>query len=651
MTQAQAETHDVQPQRFQAEVTQVLRLVIDSLYSNKDVFLRELVSNAADALDKLRFSAIEKPELLPPGYAAKVQLIPDEQARTLTISDSGIGMSREALARDLGTVARSGSKELLAQLAQAQAQHDMKLIGRFGVGFYSGYLVADRIDVISRAAGSDEAWKWSSDGKETFTVEPAERQSIGTSIVLHLSTEHADYAREHTLRELVSRYSDFISYPIELAVTRNVSGTKEDSDEKAEPKKETRFEAINKASALWMRAEKDVTDEQYEELYKHLTHDWEPPLARTHFHVEGTQMFTGLLYLPKRPPFDLSNPEWRHGVRLYVRRVFIMEQCEELLPRWLRFVRGVIDSDDLPLNVSRELLQDSALVRTIKKQVTRRVLDMLGKLATDKPDEYLGFFQSFGAVLKEGLHFEPTYADKIAPLLRYESSNVQGFTSLAEYKKRMVEGQTKIYYALGPSTALLAASPLLESLKKRGYEVLYMTHGVDQWAIEGLPEFDGTKLVDAMREGQDDALDAKDAASEEGAKKELSSLLSRCKDVLTAHVSDVRVSQRLTDSPACLVTPMGGVPAHIERLLRAHQQDLPEQKRILELNPGHSVVQRMRELHEKDASSSQVSEWAELLYDQALLVEGSPLPDPARFAKRLSQLMEAASSLRAQVGG
>jgi molecular chaperone HtpG len=633
-TEASAKTH-----KFEAEVSQVLSLVINSLYSNKDVFLRELISNAADALDKLRFEGIQKPQLLPADYQPKIRVIPDEKAKTLTLWDNGVGMSDVALAKDLGTVARSGSKELVERLRNAEQKHDLKLIGQFGVGFYSGYLVADRMEVISRAAGADQAYKWSSEGHDTYSIEPAERAEVGTSVILYLKPEHEDYAREWRLRELVERYSNFISYPIELSVTRR---------EKDKPE-EVRFETINKASALWMRPEKDISEEEYTEFYKHLTHDFEAPLARTHFHVEGTQMFTGLLYLPKRPPFDLGNPELKHGVRLYVRRVFIMENCEELLPRWLRFVRGVIDSDDLPLNVSRELLQDSSNVRTIKKQVIRRVLDQLTKLATERPEEYLDFWQKFGPVLKEGLHFDASYADKIAPLLRYESSANKGLTSLADYVKRMPEGQTKIYYAQGPSTALLLASPHLEALKKRGYEVLFMTHGIDQWAIEGLREFEGKSLVDAMHEdGHLDAAadDKQDEAKQDEEKsannKTFEALLARAKQVLEAQVSDVRLSERLTDSPACLVVPRGGMPAHIERLLRAHQQDMPEQKRILELNPTHPLISRMNHVLAAEGESTQLSEWIELLYDQALLIEGSPLPDPARFSQRLIALLQAA---------
>ncbi len=628
MSEATPKTH-----KFEAEVSQVLRLVINSLYSNKEVFLRELVSNAADALDKLRFQSVQNPGLVRDGYTPAIRIIPDEKAKTLTIWDNGIGMSEEALTKDLGTVARSGSKELLERLQQAEQKHDMKLIGQFGVGFYSGFLVADHIEVVSRAAGSETANKWISTGQDTFTVEPAEREEVGTSIVLHLKSDFEDYTREWKLKELIERYSNFIQYPIELQVSR-----------KKDDKEEVSFERVNKANALWMRPEKEITDEEYNEFYKHLTHDFEAPLSRSHFHVEGTQMFTGLLYLPKRPPFDMQSPELKHGVRLYVRRVFIMDNCADLLPPWLRFVRGVIDSDDLPLNVSRELLQDSSIVRTIKKQVIRRVLDMLTKLANERGDEYLEFWAKFGPVIKEGLHFDASYADKIAPLLRYESSADQGVTSLADYVKRMKEGQTKIYYAQGPSKALLQASPLLESLKKRDYEVLYMTHGIDQWAVEGLREFEGKQLVDAMQESAEDAAeeskDEETSKAKEEANKALEALINRAKSVLSAQVSDVRVSDRLTDSPACLVTPRGGLPAHIERLLRAHQQDLPEQKRILELNPKHPLIERMNGDLTTNPGAPQLNDWIELLFDQALLVEGSPLPDPSRFSKRLVALMQ-----------
>ena len=637
-SETQGKTH-----KFKADVAQVLSLVINSLYSNKEVALRELVSNAADALDKLRFVAIEKPALQSSGYAPHIRLIPDEKAKTLTISDNGIGMSEAALAKDLGTVARSGTREFAQKLKEAQKSGAADLIGQFGVGFYSGYLIADRIEVVSRAAGSNKAARWVSEGQDSFSIEPAERDEAGTSIILHLKEDQEEFAKPWKLRELIRRYSDFISYPIELEVETKAEG------EEAPTKK---FERINEASAVWTRSEKDITQEQYEEFYRHVSHDWEPPLAKTHFKVEGTQMFTGLLYLPKRPPFDMLSPDAKHGVRLYVKRVFIMDDCEELLPRWLRFVRGVIDSDDLPLNVSRELLQDSALVRTIRKQVVRRVLDMIAGVAKDDAENYESFWKNFGAVLKEGLHFDPSQGEKIAPLLRFESSTQEGLTSLADYVSRVKEGQEAIYYALGPSAQMLAASPHLEALKKRNYEVLYMTDGVDQWAIEGLKEFDGKKFVNAMeedfsfgdKEEGDKSEDEKQAESETGDAKQYEDLIARCKEVLSEHVSEVKISSRLTDSPACLVMPKGGLPAHLERLIRAQQGDLPPQKRILEINTSHPLLQRMRdELSSKEASSK-VNEWIEMLFDQALISEGSPLPDPARFAQRVNALMQTAAT-------
>ncbi|MDH5673685.1 MAG: molecular chaperone HtpG [Myxococcales bacterium] len=627
-------------QKFKAEVSQVLSLVINSLYSNKEIFLRELISNAADALDKRRFESIEKPKLSPEGYAAKIRLIPDAEAKTLTVWDNGIGMGRTALAKDLGTVARSGTKEFAQKLAQAQKQGEVNLIGQFGVGFYSGYLVADRIDVVSRAAGSNDAHLWSSDGKESFSVEASERDEAGTSVVLHLADDQLDFLEEYKLRELVRRYSDFIDYPIELRVKRE-----EDGETAYE------YEAINRASALWTRPKSEISDEQYEEFYKHLTHDWEPALGRTHFAVEGTQMFSGLLFVPKNPPFDLLSPESKHGVRLYVRRVFIMDDCEELLPRWLRFVRGVVDSDDLPLNVSRELLQDSVVVRTIRKQVIRRVLDLLGEIAEQRPDDYQTFWQTFGSVLKEGLHFDPSHKDKIGKLLRYHSSRAEGLRSLSQYIEAMPEGQESIYYAQGPSLKMLETSPHLEQLRKRGYEVLFMVDGVDQWAIEGLGEFEGKSLVNAMEAGLDLGREPEvegEAGEDDGEKKEdkdkdasrFASLLEACQKILDEHVSEVRISARLTDSPVCLVLPKGGLPAHLERLIRSYQQDLPVQKRILELNPDHPLVERLRALQESEPEGESLRTDVEMLYDQALLTEGSPLPDPARFAARVAKLME-----------
>lgn len=615
--------------RFQAEVSQVLHLVINSLYSHKEVFLRELVSNASDALDKLRFRSIREPELLEAGEVLGIRIIPDKAAGTLTIADNGVGMTAEELTQNLGTVAWSGSRAFLDQLAKAQAEGQTapQLIGQFGVGFYSAYLVADQVEVLSRAAGQTQAHRWRSAGKDDFTVEPAERDGRGTSIVLHLKPEHREFLETWRLRELVTRYSDYMGHPIEL-------GTEKDG--------QLTFETINRASALWQRAPSEVTAEQYEEFYKHLTHALDAPLGHRHFKIEGTQLFAGLLFVPRTAPFNWLESETKHGIRLHVRRVFVMENCEELVPRWLRFVRGVIDSEDLPLNVSREMLQDSRAVRIIKKQVTSQTLDLLTEIAKDKPEEYATFWSHFGATLKEGLHFEPEYKGRLGELVRFHSTAGSALVSLAEYVDRAPEGQTAIYYAEGTSRAALESSPHLESLRKKGYEVLLLTDPVDPFAIEGLGEYRGKSFVSAMNADVELPADANGA--DEAARQESASLLERAKTVLAEQVSDVRVSTRLTDSPACLVVPEGGLAPHIERLLRARQGDLPMRKRILEVNVEHPVVQSLRALHAQDASSPRVAEFLEVLYDQALLAEGSPIPDAARFAKRIAELLTLAAA-------
>ena len=622
--------------RFEAEVDQVLRLVIRSLYSNKEVFLRELLSNASDALDKLRFRALTDPSLMP-GEELRIRLEADAAQKTLTLWDDGIGMTREELAQNLGTIAKSGTRELLEKVREAGQKDAPALIGQFGVGFYSAFLVAERVDVISRAAGSDEAWKWSSDAQGTFTIEPATRDVCGTSVVLHLGSDHLDLLRTWKLEELVRKYSDYLQWPIELKLER----------EKADDSSPAEWRRVNRGTPLWQRAASEVTAEQYEELYRHLTHDWEKPLLWRHFKVEGTQEFAGLLYVPRRPPFDLFAPEQKHGLRLHVKRVFVMEDAGEVLPPWLRFVRGVIDSEDLPLNVSRELLQDSRIVKVIRKQIVKQLLDGLTQLATEKPEDYALFWRTFGAVLKEGLHYEPDQAERLAKLLRYESSasasggaEAGALVSLAEAKARMKEGQKAIYYALGESRRQIESSPHIEGLVKRGYEVLFMTDPVDQWAVQSLREFEGTPLQSASAAELDLGAgeEAGDAAKEE-AKSSIEALRARARVRLQDQVSEVRVSARLTDSPVCLVVPEGGLPPHLERLLRATKQDLPPQKRILEINPDHPLVRALAELAERQPERAEVDEWIELLHEQALIAEGSPIDDPGRFTKRLTALL------------
>jgi molecular chaperone HtpG len=612
---------------FQAEVSRVLSLVINSLYSNKEIFLRELVSNASDALDKLRFRSLTEPALLEGESALVIRLRPDEKEGVLVIEDTGIGMTEAELVENLGTVARSGSQAFLEKL-EGSAKKDVSIIGQFGVGFYSAYLVADRVEVVSRAAGTEKAWRWTSTGKDTFTVEPAERVTRGTEIRLHLREDQKDLLQPWRLRDLVRRYSDYIAYPIELE-------TKEKDE--AEPKRET----INQARALWQRPKSEITDEQYEELYKHLAHDFEAPLARTHFRVEGTQEFVGLFWVPKRPPFDLDDPRKQRGVRLFVKRVLVMEDCEAILPQWLRFVRGLVDSDDLPLNVSRELLQESSTLRTIKKQVVKRVLDLLDEIATERPDDYATLWSEFGRILKEGLVVDVEWKERLSKLVRFPSTHGEAPVSLDDYVARMKEGQEAIYYVTGESRGALEGSPYLEALRARGFEVLLMTDAVDTWAAEGLGEHGGKKLVNAMRADVKlpDETDDETKKKTEEAEKELEPLVTAAKKVLEGRVRDVKLSTRLRESPACLVLGAGAMPAHLEQMLQKAGKEGARGKRDLELNPTHPAVRSLGALAAKDASDPKLTDWITLLYEQSLVAEGSKLDDPNGFARRVTSLL------------
>jgi molecular chaperone HtpG len=611
---------------FQAEVSQVLRLVIHSLYSNQEIFLRELLSNASDALDKRRFSALQKPELLSQAEALKVRLIPNKEQGTLTIWDSGIGMGEEELKQSLGTIAWSGSREFLKKLDGKSSADLPQLIGQFGVGFYSSFLVADRVEVISRAAGTEQAFRWESTGEGGFSIDSAERAEAGTSIVLHLKKEAHEYLDPYRLRQLVERYSDYLSYPVELL----------------KPGKEDEFEPINRGTALWQRSAKDVTAEQYDELYKHLTHDYQPPLGYRHFKIEGTQEFSGLVYVPSRAQFDLFEPDAKHGVRLHVRRVMVMESCEELVPRWLRFVRGVVDSEDLPLNVSREVLQDSKIVRTIRKQVQNQVLDLLGDIAKDKPEDYEKFWATFGSVLKEGLHFDPETGERLNKLLRYESAATGKLVSLDQYLEAAPAGQKAIYYVTAPSKAVASQSPHLEQVRKKGFDVLLMVDPVDPFAVSGLTEYGGKPVV-SVASPDLELEEGDDKKPEPEQTKEQTALLERFGNVLSAQVKSVKASTRLHDSPACLIVPDGGLPPQIERLLRAQGRALPKAQRILELNLEHPLLKNLQRLEDASPGSEKVQEWMYLIHDQAVLAEGSPLEDPAAFAKRLTKLFTTAS--------
>jgi molecular chaperone HtpG len=625
---------------FQAEVNEVLSLVVHSLYSHREVFLRELVSNASDALDQLNLKALTEPGLLSDDSELRIELLVDKKAGTLTVRDNGVGMTRAELLENLGTIARSGTKKLMQSLSPEQKK-DVALIGQFGVGFYSAFLVADTVTVLSRKAAGDgagdEAWIWESQAKDDFELRPGEREGRGTDVVLHLKDDAKEYLDEWPIREVVRKYSDYVRWPIRLEVARD--------DGKAEKKE---WQTLNAARALWTRPKGEITREQYVEFYKHVSHDWNEPLAWTHFKVEGTHELTGLLFVPAKAPLDLFEQR-KAGVRLFVKRIFILDDAQEILPDWLRFVRGVVDSEDLPLNVSREILQRDATTKFIRKQVVAKTLALLEELAKEgeteveldgkkvKRERYLDFWRAFGRVLKEGIHHDPDRRTELARLLRYESSRGQGLTSLAAYKARMPAEQKAVYYVPAESLAAAEKSPHIEALRKRGFEVLYLVDPIDEWIADTLAEFEGTPLVAASKGALDLPESDEQKHAKEAHQKDLAPVLARMHKVLDARVEAVRVTDRLTDSPACLVSGEHGMSAHLERRLRDAGHAVPDQKRILEINPEHPVIRKLRAL--ADGDDAKFQRWTGLLHDQALLAEGVLPPDPAGFARRIAELM------------
>ncbi|MBO4121214.1 molecular chaperone HtpG [Cupriavidus gilardii] len=629
---------------FQAEVKQLLHLMIHSLYSNKEIFLRELISNASDATDKLRFEAIANPALLEKDADLAIRIETDSKARTITITDNGIGMSRDEAIRNLGTIARSGTKEFFEQLSGDQ-QKDAALIGQFGVGFYSAFIVADRVTVETRRAGlpAAEGVRWESRGDGEFTVDAIERAERGTAITLHLREGEDDFLSAWKIKDIIRKYSDHISLPIRMP--------KEvwDADTSAY-KRTDEWESVNQASALWTRAKSDITDEQYVAFYQHIAHDHEKPLAWTHNRVEGRNEYTQLLYIPARAPFDLWDRNHRGGLKLYVKRVFIMDDAEQLLPNYLRFVKGVIDSSDLPLNVSRELLQESRDVKAIREGSTKRVLSMLEAMADSEDqaerDKYASFWQQFGQVLKEGLGEDSANQQRLAKLLRFASTHqdsAEQTVSLTDYVGRMKEGQDKIYYVTADTWTAAKASPHLEVFRKKGIEVLLLTDRVDEWMLSFLNEFDGKELVSVARGGLDlGALaDEEEKAEQQKAEDEWKDVLSRAKDVLADKAKDVRVTLRLTDSASCLVSDEGEISGYLQRLLKQAGQKAPQTKPILELNPSHALVGKLRQLAgaEAGADADAFADRVHVLFDQALLAEGGMLEDPAAYVQRINKLL------------
>lgn len=621
---------------FQAEVKQLLQLMIHSLYSNKEIFLRELVSNASDACDKLRFEAINNDSLYGNDSELKIRVSFDKDAKTITIADNGIGMSREEVIKNIGTIARSGTKEFFSQLS-GDAQKDAHLIGQFGVGFYSAFIIADKVTLTTRRAGETGATQWVSAGDGEFTLEDVAKESRGTEIVLHLKEGEEEFLSDWKLRSIIRKYSDHITLPILMPAQ---AGYNEDGSIKPAEGEET----VNQANALWTRSKSEITDEQYTEFYKHVAHDYDDPLAWSHAKVEGRQEYTELLYVPKRAPFDLYDRERRHGVKLYVRRVFIMEDSEKLLPQYLRFIRGVIDSSDLPLNVSREILQHSKDIEQIKSGCVKKVLGMLEGLANSEEaadqEKYATFWREFGKVLKEGVGEDFANKERIAGLCRFASThndNAEQTVSLKDYLGRMKEGQELIYYITADSYAAAKNSPHLEVFRKKGIEVLLLSDRVDEWAFSGLTEFEGKKLQ-SVAKGELDLeqfTDEEEKKQQEAAATELKDVLEQMKGVLGESVKDIRVTHRLTDSPACLVVENNDMSANLERLLKSAGQDVKGSKPILEVNPTHPLVGKLK----AESSSDKFGDWTQLLFDQALLAEGGQLEDPSAFVKRLNGLM------------
>lgn len=623
---------------FQTEVKQLLQLMIHSLYSNKEIFLRELISNASDACDKLRFEALHNEALFESDGELKIHVAFDKDARTLTITDNGIGMSREEVVKNIGTIARSGTKEFFSQLS-GDAKKDAHLIGQFGVGFYSAFIVADKVTLTTRRAGlvSNQGVRWESTGDGEFTIEEVEKTNRGTEIVLHIKEGEDELLSDWRLRSIIRKYSDHITLPIlmQKAPGYDKDGNVEVSDE---------VETVNKASALWVRAKSEISDEEYNEFYKHVAHDFEDPLTWSHARVEGRQEYTELLYIPQRAPFDLYDRERRHGIKLYVRRVFIMEDAEKLLPQYLRFVRGVIDSSDLPLNVSREILQHSKDIEQIKAGCVKKVLGLLENLANSEEvadkEKYTKFWQEFGRVLKEGIGEDFGNKEKIAALCRFASTQAdtpEQIVSLADYISRMKEGQDAIYYITAESFAAAKNSPHLEALRKKGIEVLLLSDRVDEWVVGSLLEF-GDKKLQSVAKGELDLSKFEDEAEkqqQEEAAVELKDVIEKIRETLGEKVKEVRITHRLSESPACLVVENSDMSANLERLLKSTGQDVKAAKPILEINPGHPLTQKIKAELGKD----RFADWTEIMFDQATLAEGAQLDDPAGFVKRLNGLM------------
>lgn len=613
---------------FQTEISQLLDLMINSLYSQKEIFLRELISNSSDAIDKRRFEALTDASLLSDDEELAVTITTDKEAKTITISDNGIGMAHDEIIDNIGTIARSGTKKFMQALkSESDADGDVSLIGQFGVGFYSVFMVADKVTLITRRAGSEQAHQWESDGKGEFTIADASRDDAGTSITLHLREEENEYLEDFRLKHIVNKYSEHISLPIKMLGAAPL-------DEEGNPKEgeEAEFETVNTGTALWARSKNEISDEEYQSFYQSLSYDMVPPLSTLHHKVEGNLEYTSLLFIPKKAPYDLWNREDKKGIKLYVRRIFITDDADNLMPNYLRFIKGVIDSSDLPLNVSREILQSDRDIKKIKGRAVKRVLDELKRIAKDDAETYLEFWKEFGQVIKEGVVEDMANKDNITPLLRFASTESdEQVVSLDDYVGRMQEDQDAIYYITAESHKAAKGSPHLEMFAKKGIEVLLMSDPVDEWLSNSLPEY-SEKPLKSVTKG-DLELNEEEKKEQEEQKEALSSVTDKLKEALSESVKEVRLTNRLTESPACLVADESDPGANLERIMKAMGQDAPSSMPILEINPDHALIKQLNE------NDEHFSDWAQVLFDQAALSEGAQLKDPSRYVKLVNKLL------------
>ncbi|HJV36074.1 molecular chaperone HtpG [Geomonas sp.] len=635
--------------KFETEVQQLLDLVIHSLYSNKEIFLRELISNASDAIDKIRFESHSNMELLEGNADWKIKLHADKEAGTLTITDNGIGMNMDEVADNIGTIAKSGTRNFVAALKEQNLADNPELIGQFGVGFYASFMVADKVTLTTRKAGDKEyGCRWESTGDGSYTIEECQKETRGTEIVLHLKDDMKEFLDEWKIRSIVKKYSDYVQYPIVMDITRSEPVKDQDGKviEGGGTIEKTTEETLNSMKAIWTRPKSEISEDEYLEFYKHISHDYDKPLSTIHYSAEGVSEFKSILYIPSHKPFDLFLRDHKKGVHLYVKRVYITDNCEALLPDYLRFIKGVVDSSDLPLNVSREILQEDVQIKRIQKSLVGKVISTLSEMKEKNAEDYLKFWNEFGPVIKEGIHFDYANKEKLQDLLLFESSKTEGgkFVSLKEYVERMPEAQKEIYYITGMSRASVENSPYMEVFRKKGYEVLYMTDPVDEWVVPAIGSYSEKQLKAIDRgdlELESEEEKKEQEAKKEEAQKEFGGVMTFIQETLKENIKEVRLSSRLTESACCLVADEMGLNANMEKILKSMNQEVPESKRILELNPDHPILQVMTSMYEKDKENPKLADYCELLFDQALLTEGSPIKDPLRFTKLVAELMVA----------